>query len=125
MKRNDKQIEAALEDAVRELVPDLADDIWDREESSSADAFAPAEAAGLTVRKGGKGRIVSIVLIAAACLALMLVPRIDLNRRVESTVYIDVNPSLELQLDQSDRVLRVRADNADGERILADMDLQG
>lgn len=47
------------------------------------------------------------------------------NHAVDATVSLDVNPSVELTANRSDRVLHVTANNADGQVILGDMDLSG
>lgn len=48
-----------------------------------------------------------------------------LNHVVAATVSLDVNPSVELTANRSDRILQVTANNADGQVILGDMDLTG
>lgn len=48
-----------------------------------------------------------------------------MNHAVDATVSLDVNPSVELTANRSDRILHVTANNADGEIILGDMDLTG
>ncbi len=48
-----------------------------------------------------------------------------LNHAVDATVSLDVNPSIELTANRSDRVLHVTANNADGQTILGNMDLSG
>lgn len=47
------------------------------------------------------------------------------NFAVDSTVSLDVNPSIEIQLNQRDRVLDVLPLNEDGNIVLGDMDLKG
>ena len=126
MNWNNSKIETSLANAVTEIVPDLEDAIWDAHVSrAGSETVLPAAATTSPARKTGNRRAILAVALAAACLILMLLPLLALNRRVESTVYIDVNPSLELQLDQRDKVLRALPNNADGEAILADMDLKG
>ncbi len=125
MKWSDKQIETALDAAVQELIPDMEDELWERGETPAArDSWFLEGTEEKT--SGSRGRkILSLAAAAAACFALLFIPRAVLNGRVMSTVYIDVNPSLELRLDRNDRVLEARADNADGRAILGDMDLKG
>ena len=69
-------------------------------------------------------RAVAAVAAMAAMLALVLVPSFLLHPRTDATVYLDVNPSIELQLDSRQRVISARADNDDAERILEGMDLR-
>lgn len=47
------------------------------------------------------------------------------NYKVTSKVGIDVNPSVELKINQKEKVLEVIANNEDGEKIISDMDLKG
>ena len=44
---------------------------------------------------------------------------------VASTVSLDVNPSIEIQVNQKDRVLDVKPLNEDGAKVVGDMDFQG
>ncbi len=73
--------------------------------------------------------------IATCALALLLVVTVVLSgvffgktgkiSAVASTVTLDVNPSVEIQLNSSRRVVRVNALNADGKRIIGNMDFEG
>ncbi len=89
-----------------------------------------------------KGRVVSMttekkkkawlrpLIAAAACLCLLLGGGLGLksyrvNHMVDATVSLDVNPSVELQVNQKERVLNVKALNEDGRIIVGDMDLSG
>ena len=47
------------------------------------------------------------------------------NYKVTSKVGIDVNPSVELKINQKEKVLEVVANNEDGKKIISDMDLKG
>ena len=47
------------------------------------------------------------------------------NYKVTSKVGIDVNPSVELKINQKEKVLEVIANNEDGKKIISDMDLKG
>ena len=89
-----------------------------------------------------KGRVVSMttekkknawlrpLIAAAACLCLLLgggfgLKSYRVNHMVDATVSLDVNPSVELQVNQKERVLTVKALNEDGRIIVGDMDLSG
>ena len=89
-----------------------------------------------------KGRVVSMttekkkkawlrpLIAAAACLCLLLgggfgLKSYRVNHMVDATVSLDVNPSVELQVNQKERVLNVKAMNEDGRIIVGDMDLSG
>lgn len=88
-----------------------------------------------------KRRVLIAALPAAACLVLIVGLFALINFRsvqsekpsvkptigttVDSTVYIDINPSLELGVDSADKVISVKADNKDGETVLGGMKLDG
>ena len=89
-----------------------------------------------------KGRVVSMttekkknawlrpLIAAAACLCLLLgggfgLKSYRVNHMVDATVSLDVNPSVELQVNRKERVLNVKALNEDGRIIVGDMDLSG
>lgn len=70
-------------------------------------------------------------LAAAACLALVLVGGgggyyyYTANNAVASLVSLDVNPSIQLEVNKNEKVLSATPMNDDGAEILADMDLKG
>ena len=67
----------------------------------------------------------------AACLSLILVGAaaggflLHQARTVTSVVSLDVNPSIQLQVNSSEKVLKVQALNAEAQEVLADMPLEG
>jgi len=67
---------------------------------------------------------VGAVAAAAAVLSFTLLPRV-LNAQVAAVVAIDINPSLELQVDSAGRVIRGTPLNADAERLLASQPVRG
>lgn len=70
-------------------------------------------------------------LAIAACLALVLVGGgggyyyYTANNAVASLVSLDVNPSIQLEVNKNEKVLSATPMNDDGVEILADMDLKG
>ncbi len=52
-------------------------------------------------------------------------PSVTAAGAVDAVVALDVNPSIELEIDKNEEVIRARALNADAEKVLADMDLEG
>lgn len=66
----------------------------------------------------------------AACLCLILGGALGLqnyrvNNTVDTTVSLDVNPSVEIQVNRKERVLEVIPLNEDGKVIVGDMDFSG
>ena len=70
------------------------------------------------------------LIAAAACLCLLLgggfgLKSYRVNHMVDATVSLDVNPSVEIQVNQKERVLNVNPLNEDGRIIVGDMDFTG
>lgn len=49
----------------------------------------------------------------------------QLNQTVAATISLDVNPSIEIQINSEEKVLNVQANNEDAEVIIGDMDFVG
>lgn len=63
---------------------------------------------------------------AALCLALTVAGGWGWqNLAVGAVLFLDVNPSVELSLNRSDRVVRAQALNQEAQALMADMDLRG
>lgn len=90
--------------------------------------------------KNQKGKVIMITetkkkpyrlrqIAAAAAVFLLLVFGASgiyrLNYAVASTVSLDVNPSIEIQVNQKNTVLRVTALNEDGKIVIGNMDFKG
>ena len=115
----EQQIEKTLQQAVEHAAPDRLDAILER--------CGPQERPAASKSAGKKrGRRV-IPWLAAACLALLIVGGISLQQAtaVASVISLDVNPSFELRISSSEKVLSCAALNADAQAVLGDMDLKG
>lgn len=83
----------------------------------------------MTTNKKRKSLITQLAGIAA-CLCLLIgggavFRNYQINRIVDATVSLDVNPSVEIQVNQKERVLKVIPLNQDGKIIIGDMDFSG
>ena len=116
-----------IEKQIRQACEHAAPDVWNAVLSDCKEekgrVFMIAET---------KKRISRTVRIAAmaACFCLIagsafIFHNYQLNHNVATTVSLDVNPSIEIQVNQKERVLDVVPLNEDGEIIVADMDFSG
>lgn len=65
-------------------------------------------------------------LVSLACLMIIAVPFLMRNQNtVFATVGVDVNPSVELNINDKEKVIDVTANNDDGKKIIDDMNLEG
>ena len=122
---NTDQIEYKLKTAVEHLTPDIKDRIL---------ADCQKEAEGPTVipmpqqhdpRSRNTGWIKALSLGAAACIMIGGVFWWNRFRALNYIVEMDVNPSIELRINNAERVISAEALNEDAALILEDMDLAG
>lgn len=113
---------------------------------TALDHAAPNDLEGVLSRcETGKGTVIDMTnelqpkkkrkrlapLVAAACLALVLVGGgggyyyYSTNNAVASLVSLDVNPSIQLEVNKNEKVLSATPMNDDGVEILDGMDLKG
>ena len=86
------------------------------------------EQKGLIIMK--KKSYLSKIIGIAACAAVVAASvfgalTVHADRAVDSTVSLDVNPSIEIQVNRKDRVLSVTPLNSDGKVIVGSMDFSG
>lgn len=123
----DESIERRIAEAFRAAAPDIKETLLSelRDTEKGAAAMNTKE----NPKKDKKNWLRYAALAACLLLAIGLGfgAKTLLARSPEpaACVMIDVNPSIELLLDQNDRVLSAEAKNGDGEKILAGMDLAG
>lgn len=115
----DREIERKLKDAMRAAAPNDLDEILSRctEQTRSV----------ISMKKNSKSkRILLGVAAAAACMVLAfgLGGYYKLNNEVMAAVSLDVNPSVQLELNRRERVMSVTPLNEDGWTILDGMDLE-
>lgn len=110
-----------LKSAVEQLLPDKAEKIWAQpvEKASGDEWFLD----GLDRHLHTAAKVVKLVSAAAACFAVAVFSYYIIVLQSQATVYLDVNPSIQFELNSRDEVVSVEAANQDGKTILEDMDL--
>ena len=69
-------------------------------------------------------KVIKIVSAAAACFVIGMFSYYMIVLQSQATVYLDVNPSIQFELNSREEVISAEAANQDGEIILEDMDLK-
>lgn len=117
-----KDIEQHLKNAFQEMTPDNVEEIWNRpvEKACGNEWYLDH----VPIKKKHKRMNITILSAVAACFVFCTAMYLYRNLYVESTVYLDVNPSVELQTNTKQEVVKAVAHNEDGEKILADMELE-
>lgn len=111
-----------LNRAVRSITPEKADEIWNQPaDRANGDEWYLE---GTQRKKRHAGRVIRMLSSVAACLAVCFLAVYMTSFRVDSTIYLDVNPSISLQVNSNEKVIRSEAANPDGEIVMEDMDLK-
>lgn len=122
-----KEIKEKLNMAFKEETPNLSESIIKACESE--EQFAPEIELKPSVKRFNFRRFASVF----ACLALFVIglvagyfiPQGEKISQVETSLFIDVNPSIEVQLDENNTVLQINALNTDAEEVLKNLKLKG
>ncbi len=111
-----------LKRATEQLVPDKAEEIWAQpvEKASGDEWFLD----GLDRRPHTTQKIIKLMSAAAACFVIGMFSYYMIVLHSQATVYLDVNPGIQLELNSREEVISAEAANRDGEIILEDMDLK-
>jgi hypothetical protein len=120
---SEKQLNDHLRKAVRAIPADYAEEIWNTPvEKADSDAWF-LEEKKQTVKKPRS--YVRWAGLAAACFAVIFLGWFQIYRVTDATVYLDVNPSVTLDINRIGKVVSACADNEDGVIILDNMHLRG
>lgn len=113
-------IEAKLKSALQKATPDILDDILegcDREKG---------QVISMEKRKNKKlSRILSIAAVFVLLIAGVFLYKNFTGSDAAALVSIDVNPSIELEVDADEHIIIARALNDDGKKVLSGMKLEG
>ena len=111
-----------LKNAVEQILPDKAEEIWAQpvEKASGDEWFLD----GLDRHVHTAAKVIKIVSAAAACFVIGMFSYYMIVLQSQATVYLDVNPSIQFELNSREEVISAEAANKDGEIILEDMDLK-
>lgn len=118
----DSYIKEHLKSAVTGIVPQKAEEIWNQPvEKAAGDEWYLDGILTEKRKKSGGWKILSSV---AACLVICLMSYYMVSIHTDATIYMDVNPSVELQVNYREKVVTAQAGNQDGKVVLEDMDLK-
>lgn len=71
-------------------------------------------------RKTGISRVrkISSIVAVAACLMLALIPMMNIIMSAEATIIMNINPKVEIRVDEDDKVTDLDPKNKDGEALI-------
>ena len=113
-------IEAKLKSALQKATPDILDDILEGCDREKGQVIKKKK------RKNKKlSRILSIAAVFVLLIAGVFLYKNFTGSDAAALVSIDVNPSIELEVDADERIIIARALNDDGKKVLSGMKLEG
>jgi len=111
---NDDQMRKRIKETLEADVPDVLSQI-----KASPDFYVPQKRSGFSLQNIFKNRIaVSLMSIFVITLLIVGVSRTATPPVVASTVTLDINPSIEIKLDEDDNVISVAAINYDADEVV-------
>lgn len=120
---NNREMEGKIKNAVEKSTPD----VWERVQTDIA--YGKGEVITMSDKKK-KGKILGFVSSVAAALVLVSAAVFGISNynkadlKPVSTVYLEVNPQIELSLNTYDVVLEAIPKNEDGKKVLGTMELK-
>lgn len=121
--KNDKSIENKLRSAVSHAVPDALDDILSACDHEKGKVIY-MEKKRTSPLRGFAAIAAVLVLVIAGIFATKNLGGSSADT-LAAVVSLDVNPSIELNVDKDENVLSAKGLNADGKTVLGDMQLKG
>ncbi len=120
--KSDKNIESKLRTAVSHAAPDALDDILSACDHEKGKVIYMEKKRISPLRGFAAIAAVFVLVIAGIFAAKQLRAASD---TLAAVVSLDVNPSIELNVDRDEKVLSAKGLNDDGRRVLGDMELEG
>ena len=122
---SEQQIEEYIRRAASAFTPRCEEETWEKPvEKADPDAWFLEGISGKEISQRKEARfLIRWATFAAACFAALIISCFRLYISSDATVYLDVNPSISVEVNRIGRVVSVSADNDDGRIILDNMSL--
>ena len=118
-----KETEQRLKEAFRSVTPDLRERVIESASKAQGDVIP------MVCRRRRRTDVFTRVIAAAAALLLIVnlgaIAVRTSARQVDSVIQLDVNPSIQMEVNRLGRVITARALNEDAQRVIGTMDLSG
>lgn len=120
--KNDKNIENMLRSAVSHAAPDARDAILSACDHEKGKVIYMEKRRSSSLRGFAAVAAVLVLIIAGVFAVKNLGAPSD---TLAAVVSLDVNPSIELNIDKDEKIISAKGLNDDGRRVLGDMELEG
>ena len=121
---SDRELDKKINNAFKEITPDVLTSILADCEEKGQELVMKESVINkrpVTLRRFASLAAVFLILLGS----VIGVNAYQMNKAVSARVSLDVNPSVEIQVNKNERVLDVVALNEDGKVIVGDMDFSG
>lgn len=117
-------MENQIKEAFSHAVPDVLDSVLNacKEQKGKVIVMTQQKNSKSVWIKRISGIAAALVIVVAGIAGFGIYQN---NYAIDSTVSLDVNPSIEITVNQKERVLAVNALNEDAQKVLANMDFKG
>ncbi len=120
-----RRIEDKINQAFEHATPDILDRILSDIDNEKGNVIIMTNTTNKNNKfiKGLSAVAAACVLVAGGTVGYNMI--MNQGNAVDSTIYLDVNPSIELDINKANKVVEVEAKNADAIKILGEMNLEG
>ena len=129
MKKEDKDLEQKINSAFEKVTPNNFEAILNdcKNQSNERKVISMTSAENKKNKQNKQNLAKQIIAIAAAFVLLFVgIGTVAMQNRVGvSTVNLDVNPGIEIELNKADKVVKVVPLNDDAKKVIGDMDFKG
>lgn len=129
MKKSNQYIKSSIKNAVESLTPDilpqLLQNIEKGEYREMTNEYSIPKTTDASVNSGSRFKIGRWAAVIAASFAILIAGYSGYTYySPQSVIGIDINPSIELSINKSEKVLKVNALNEDAKIVIGDMSLK-
>lgn len=122
MNMEDRELDRQVKQAFEGLTPDIFDSVLSdcRRQTGKVVSMKPRRKRNLLRRAAGIAAALLLMVGGVSAAGLW-----RLENTAVASVSLDVNPSVEIKVNQKEKVVSVTALNEDGQQIIAEMDFEG
>lgn len=124
MKMTNSDLENNIKRGMADLTPDDSEIIWEKPiEKAKGNEWYLDGTESLKKHKN-TSKVITLVSAVAACCVICFLSLYMSVFRADATIYFDVNPSVQIQVNKNEMIISAEASNEDGVTILDGMNLK-
>lgn len=124
MKMTNSDLEYRIKRGMSDLTPDDAENIWEKPIKKAKGNEWYLDGTESVKKHKNTSKMIPLMSAVAACCVICFLSLYLSVLRADATIYFDVNPSVQLQINRDKTIISAEASNEDGSTILDGMDLK-